>query len=511
MNDNIIYDERMTNSNRADAKEAERIARVASVHRLRIIEGGGEGKKGLIFARSADRAIAARAVGAIFEKAKLKGYPINEVELEVGGRTHGRYRLAADIDLSAPEGIAKAKNLLHAVRGYLNIAQKIAEMIGLDSDDTKIGVLRGTSLWSSIADKTPHNVDERSWYLAASLKYMVEQVVNDTQLIEFFGKARRIPGQFDVLSYDVRWASMSCLYQSIYQDWYEHWSEAPFLPSIPLVRIYHDSLDREVIIDQVISGDSVAELNPFFEDIRQPTQQAQFAAKESKIEMPDHTSARFRLFREIRLAIGPMASPNEFGPMFESRGFIDVILSDGEDSHAFNWFPHISLEAEKAGYGFIEVNGAWRKLEIISPNLDEMSDAEWRAREKFLTWTFGPDSTNLLDYEHWYFSWTPVDERHVSYWLDHERIPDVNYSLTRAEPEVEGQELWFPSGVLARDIEKSLLSGQLRVSIEGEIGRMKILLEQREKKWREGAKDTHRSVDVTEGISSIEIHDEDAK
>jgi hypothetical protein len=511
MSDNIICDERMTNSNRAKANEAERAARVASIHRLRIIEGGGEGKKGLIFARPADRAIAARAVGALFEKAKLQGYQFSEVELEVGGRTHGRYRLAADADLSDPEVIAKAKKLLHTVRGYLNIAKKIAEMIGLDSDDAKVGILRGTSLWSTIADKSPHEVDERSWYLAAGLRNMVEQVVNDTNLIEFFGKARRIPGQFDVLTNNVRWASMSCLYQSIYQDWYEHWSEAPILPSIPLARIYHDSLDREVNIDQVISGDSVAELNPFFEDIRQPTWPAQFTAKDSKIEMADHTSARFRLFREIRLAIGPMTSPNEFGPMFESRGFIDVILSDGEDSYAFNWFPHISLEAEKAGYGFVEVNGGWRKLEIISPNLDEMSDAEWRAREKFLTWTFGPDSTNLLDYEHWYFSWTPVDERHVSCWLDHEIIPDVNYSLTGAEPEVGGQELWFPSGVLARDIENSLLSGQLKVAFESEIDQMKNLLELRAKKWREGAKDTYGLVDASEGISSIEVHGGDAE
>jgi hypothetical protein len=93
------------------------------------------------------------------------------------------------------------------------------------ADNTDAG---GLLIWERWWDTR----DERAWHLALMIQEMAQSVIRREQLAELFSRAHRIPGVWDVHTECFRPSTMACLFQSGYEEWNEHWTEAPPLPSV---------------------------------------------------------------------------------------------------------------------------------------------------------------------------------------------------------------------------------------------------------------------------------------
>src|SRR6185503_17713876 len=114
-------------------------------------------------------------------------------------------------------------------------------------------------------------------------------------------------GVWNPISLSFLSSTMACLFRQSYLDWFEHWTEAPPFPSVPLLRYAHCELLTKLRIDHEAT----------------PSPRTDEAAKLSDF-CGDERFAVFRLEREIRLALGPTSGADSIGPMFESRAYLQL-------------------------------------------------------------------------------------------------------------------------------------------------------------------------------------------
>jgi len=495
MSDNIIYPKSFAaiRADRGAEAKSERPSRPAGwLVRLSQVETSPG--KGPVFARTTDRIAAARAIGKLVSEAKSVGVSGEQIkehlesEARPGkGRRPGTARLdryMLSTKLSDQEAQAKSKKLQQRVRGYLEAASAIAELINKstamngtsrDIDDVKAEVLLGTSLWSRPLIESLGE-DERAAHLALGLSEMCQHVIRRSKLSELFVRTRQVPGVWDVTNERFVASKIACLFQSAYVDWYEHWTEAPPLPSVPLVRCIHAVFMTKARIahdgtTSALSDGSIA---------------AGFEGEERDV--------MFHLFREIRLALGPTTSPEAIGPMFESRARLMLSFAE-EPAATFALRPSFTMKPVDdlthlmpAAVFQVKIGASWRRVLSLEA-LDDCTALVFKPGDDPAGWAPNPLDPRSLPYEHWYFSWIPINEETVRYWLDRPIGQQSNIIL--CAPKHGDRETpaatWYLKPSAAHEIEIALASGALEKALITQVDVVRAALKQREDEWRRDA------------------------
>ena len=468
------------------------------IRRLRELERDdpARGKKGPVFNLD-DRVAAALANGEHSVRARKKGVSIGEIDAAFGTRSD-RYRLAPGVDLTTREARRKVgRRLMQQVRGYLRLATAIAKLTGEDADDLKLELIKRTRKWASPHTEDPG--DERAYHLDLRLREMSRHVIRQAKLDDLFKDLRRTPGKGHCWSPEHRTFDR-CTSPCMVPVGHENIAEfgAPF-PGVRLAALPAAELPVTVIPAETYNTPSRAE-----RDFR----------------------GTLRLFREIRLVIGPAKNHENIAPMFESRPICDVLLEDGSRSRPI-YFHSVYTPLEFEDKGCIEndpypggqqarvalgsgINeDTWyldcflhttEKVRLIGDVCD--SDASDDSSFNLIHWSRGPhddasekdESYDKSDYYRWdMVLWLPVDTAHISFLLDrygrsiyeweHE-LEDVQAPLgDRAPP----SEYWFPEGTLAFEVERRLSTGGLERALLDDSACIRRALDDRIREWRAGA------------------------
>jgi hypothetical protein len=291
--------------------------------------------------------------------------------------------------------------------------------------------------------------------------------------------ARKIPGAWDLHRDGFFDSAMAALFANSYQGYSEHWTEAPPLPSIALVRIPETTVKTVAIIGRnpVPETEASSFLDPrvgLFGDARLVPEP--FDGEEVDVLI--------KVWREIRLAIGPGAFEGQIAAMFESRAFIEVQIGSDE---ALPFLPSCDIGmATRDGGCLFGAPGSWRRIGL--PHL--WRDAERAGgglEQRLLYWPTEPlRDREGSKVEHWYVSWTPADAAHVSHWLDRP-ASSAEAMFVGQEPRREVGTYWFTNDRLAFHLERHLHDGSLECALRERIEVVRTALERRKASWRAAA------------------------
>lgn len=464
--------------------------------RLRAIEAGAfagvsVGKRGFLLEKADDRKAAACAVGALVREARAQGITVARLREALPGSARlDRYMLPPDAEDRVLSG--KSHKLLKRVMGYLQVAETIARLTHQDPDTLKIKVLVETSLWSR-ASGALTDVDPRADHLAVQLREMGRMVARRTGLRPLLERARCIPGQWDLLAERFAWAhgpmfgsasgQSPCLSHDAFAGWYEHWSEAPPLPSIPLVRCIHALFHTQARLE--------------------------FEGRERPLKGTDACSSSFEgsvinvvlvVARAIRLALGPLAALETIGPMFESRAHISLLKLEPEP-RVLDLLPNISLKpvddllrSVPAAVFQVLIDGRWHRL----ATLGDLDDAECQIFDQSpethpLLWRAEPWDPRSPSNEHWYLSWSAITAESVAHWL-HRPSGTNNTIVTIYEGQEPGVAIWYARDVIAHQIEHALANGGLEAALTTAVERLAHELDQWQAQWLSEASSRHQNL-----------------
>lgn len=503
MNDNVIRPDRFSAAaaqagdlQRAEGRQqAEQERDQRSLVRLREIETGVRRplhpkKRGLVFKRDSDRIAAARAVGELVSQAKSVGVTVESIKKVMPGSTRlDRYSLRPDVDATVAAEQCR-KKLQQRVAGYLDAAETIARLMTLDPDALKIRVLSGTSLWSqpSLAESED---DPRADYLAIELDQMSRAVIRRSGLKQLFSRARRIPGVWNVETGCFTPSTTVCLPQQGYLELSDHWTEAPGLPSVPLLRIVHALFLTTVRIESEGRPAPLALERPLVRRGDDPTRDTAFFGTEHQCS--------FELFREIRLTLGPATAADAVRPMFESRGHVTLRLEDSAresrtlfPSVTLNPFDDVCFWDLRTSVFQVKIDGLWHRV-VPTKSLDDTEMMVFRPGDDPIRWLPNPLDSKSPAEEHWYWSWFPVSAETVRYWLDR---PLKHEATTTVLPYIATPELkpvfWYGRPSAAHEIEQTLASGDLQRALEEAVTDYREALRLREAEWRNETAAAHQ-------------------
>lgn len=448
------------------------LARLREIERA-IEEAEGKKEKGPVLTDDIDRIIAACAVGAAVDAFLQagKGQNPDDIRKRAGIERIDRYMISARGRETMPQ--EAPKRLLQKVSGYLRIADAIARLTGQPADQLKISVLEGTSFWARPANFEVGE-DARADILAGLLNAACHSIARESKLAKLFEQARRIPGQWDLAARSFRHSEMACLFQSSYLGHFEHWSEAPPLPSVPLVRLWQADFITKVRVE------SEGRSNPLDGS----------AAQDGAFEGVER-EASFRLYREIRLALGPAVSSNEITPLFESRAHVSLRFSEAPDSlhelaPSFTLKPEDDYtEAVPASVFQVEIGGRWHR---VLP-LQRLDECEWEAPQRLddpFSWHLNLLRPSDGTIAHWWLSWTALHADTVKLWLDQpcdgERVALAIAAEGTGRPP---RSALFPRPSAAHGVWQALTTRGLEKALLAEIKHIRDALTQREKEWQE--------------------------
>jgi hypothetical protein len=495
MNDNVIsFPQRLGNrensKDRNDPRDHENRIRARDLMRLREIQHALRTKRDQPRFSEKDRRRAATALWEMKENYTARGQQ-NAIK-EAFGDTH-IHRLMMKPKAEVMDSHALAKNESRTViRPYLTLATAIAKVAGKNADDFQILVLRNTSYWKNYGRSPDRSgsmtvVDEAANAVAFLIERLSARIIRDTDLNALFARMRRVCGQWDIRTESFRVSPNSCLFATAYENWYEHWTEAPPFPSVPLVRLWHAGLGFRAHVSTEGSIEPFNSLAP---------QEA--IAPEKCDEKP----VELHIFREIRLALGPTVNADTPGPMFESRAYVELrvldnageVLSRGPLDINSNWnFRELNPECSAA----VLFNDRWHRftpLAALDPNQSvEEITAELCSRLSGLSmespffWDFTPLAEDKSCYENWYISYTPVDSAHITHWLDRQGDgwgQPVDFMPDAAEPNPV-TETWLPRASLGRLVELAIAEGRLEAALRSRIADVRKAFEIHETEWRE--------------------------
>jgi hypothetical protein len=451
--------------------------RKLEIGRLRMIQMTAGTKPLLKFGSKAEYEVAARANRELYLRARDRGVPLKEIQKSFPKAL--RYMIS-DGAFSDPEQNQKrAEKLGGPVQKYIELAKVIALAGGMDPDDAMISVLRGTLIWTE-SPREAEGIDERCQHLAELLQQTVGRITRRKDLSNLLERARKIPGIWDMHRRSLSRSDMAALSESGYEGWYEHWTEAPPLPSVPLIRLPLGTVTttalvgRETVTDDIVSACLAPEVGWFGN--------ARKGAPEPLDYEGDLLKATVAVHREIRLAVGPTTSSDNIGAMFESRTVIRAAIEHlGTE---LPLWPSCDIGmATRPGGSLVGVGKEWRRITL--PRFWE--DAGEAASETFYLLATDPlRDPKGSEFEHWYVSWTPVDAAHVSHWLDRPIFGAEWIGREKARRRRPGT-MWFSSNCLAFHIEQDLLDGSLEADLEREVETIREELERRKTEWRAAA------------------------
>lgn len=465
------------------------------IARLREIEHpsprSGLGKKGHVF-RPSDRLIAARATGRLVRTAQDYGVSVRQLReaLESRGTDRiDRYTLSPSLDDATAQ--ARGKKLQGKVSGFLAVAVAVAVLTDRDPDALKIDVLAGTSLWSK-PSSAESDEDPRANNLALELIEMGHAVSRQKKVHELFATARRLRGSWDAISEKVVTSANPLLSGDSFLEWFEHWTEAPPLPSVPLVRHVHSLLSLPRVRIEREGRPKIYELAELTDNFD-----------------GDAVIGWLELAREIRLAIGPTTGPSELGVMFESRAHVRLFVQ-GDEAAPMELRPTCTLKpidditsAAPAAVFQTHVDGTWRRIATVDP----INDLEARVFEKNglpLLWSMNPLNPSSPTVEHWYFSWAAVNEATVSHWLDRPSGTNDAVAIPHSGNR-PGDTILYAQGSTAHEIESDLESGGLEEALGRAIEDLRSAITGHEGQWRSRARSVHEERMARWGMSEQEL------
>jgi hypothetical protein len=482
MSDNVInFPQRLSgrknSKERNDPRDHENRIRARELMRLREIRIALS-KKGdqPRFTSPLDRLIAAEALWELKEEHTTRGQMASIKE-----KFFHIHRYMTKPSPQSNDRVTLAKEHIAKLDPYLKAAQAIAEVAGKNVDDFQLHILRNTGYWQTFGHgrdrnkQTPLN-DEAASKVAYLIESMCGRIVRDTNLVTLFACMRRIPGQWDVRLGQFRTSGMACLFRTAYSEGSEHWTEAQPLPSVPLVNLPHAIWTLPVRITRV----GLAEADAF-------GLQNDPVSEDEGVE----SLAEICLHREIRLAIGPTVNADTIGPLFESRPYFELRILDENgtcvDRGIFDRVHDLALIS--GGSTNVLLGELWHRVTLLAeiedePDINQIVNAlgDWPS-----FWDHTPVGLERNCFEHYYFSWTPIDSAYVAYWLD--RTEDfgrqpIDFLPGTPEPR-PADETWYPRPHLAHSIEITLSDGRLETAMKSEIDRVKKAFEIHETEWRE--------------------------
>jgi hypothetical protein len=448
-----------------------------------------------------DRLSAAQALGRLMQQSGTRHVTLAEMrecwkDENNGSEFHiHRYSVPQDVDLSDRVRLKEydEKTKIKLVQPYASRASFIARMKGLQADDCEASLFRNTGLWRRNTPQTTSSEAQPSTEAAALFSALLQntaaRVIRQTDLPRLFQRMRNVPGKWSLEhGFFETSSSMAALFQTAYQEGYEHWSEAPPLPSVPLVRIWHAGLRLPIRLSATqYSG-------PLTEEERS----AAVAPPDGR-EMP----AEFHIYREIRLALGPTVNATAIDALFESRPVVELMtfkndgtpLWDGPVDFETNWNLEF-LGPDKSASAYL--GGAWRRfspLGFLQSKEQSLSAAQaafsGRPVMSPFNWEVTPLADARLEIESYYLSWTPVDLTYVEHWLlGHEDGRDPPVTNLPAVPKEQATPLkhrahLFPHPILAHHVEAAIYDGRLAAALHEEVKRIRIAFDRYEAEWLE--------------------------
>ena len=495
MKDNVYHFPQQVRNVASDVAENDRRPRAAEeklrardLKQLREIEAACNDKpKGgqLKWLTLEDRLRAARAVGELKNDLLNRGHAVAAAK-ELFPKLH-RFIVEPDLYLS-DEVHAKvlASELTAKVHPYLKAAAAIAKVTKQDEVDSKLRVLRHTALWQNWRRGGSKNdpvavIDQAADEVSFLIERLVARIIRDEHLSELFACMRRVPGRWDLPTGCFDFDSGPCLFATAHEDSYEMWDEAPPLPSIPLVHLWHAGLSLRVCLAREVSLEPV---------------DAQTSERPVSPGEGDERLAELHIYREIRLALGPTVNADVIGPLFESRIFAELAILD-EERNTLNRGPLdfcsscnlASLDPDHSAT--VQLDGRWHRFTPLDPvgNSDTEEDLVQTAAaisglhvDSSLMWDFTPLADDKRCLDNFWISWTPADTEYFSHWFDRplDLIQPVEFLANAGTSNLT----WYPRTNLANLIEAVIYDGQLAAELHGEIARIRKAFETYEAEWR---------------------------
>lgn len=392
-----------------------------------------------------------------------------------------------------PEKSDNRKGLLSNLNGYLAIADAIATTRGMDAQQIKIEMLRSTNFWAKWNSSKAHQAhnfeaDKRSQWLCDLIREMTASVIKHTGLHQTYTELAEWNGQF---------------YENPVFTLLDDPDDETAMPNVPLLRYLHSVFTVSAIIDP--------------EPLDEPLTPQE--ASEKPFEGTP-TVAQFRLFREIRLAIAPVADDQVPGPAFQSRAYVDVELmqlpaekdpptSAPEKQQELSSREKIRVERIKQlilrnqkptkihklipdrylqpipdgtiwlGQGVyqVNINGKWHRL-YPTTKLDDncirmavqeknelLEPSEWLARpyETAGEKESALPSSEIDRWAHWWITYSPLSDAAIQYWIANPiLIESVSLIQPDSDHEAARKAGYFEFPEVARMIELSIRTGTLR-------------------------------------------------
>ncbi|MFT3810755.1 MAG: hypothetical protein QM698_12620 [Micropepsaceae bacterium] len=480
MTDNVIYPARFTRTPPSDLGQWRSDQQIKDRTRLLEIERGlRDGTIGPKFGDPCALA-AAKENGAAVRRAReefgIAGAAIGKALAARGqpGRKRGTDRYERYMVDPLKGDRSKPRKLLLNVFGYLELADTIAGLTGEDAGECKIALLKKTRIWArGVSNPRNDLAAERASHLTTMIHEMAGAVVRSTGLSDTLRRAREIPGAWRFGQSGFVTASRRCLSQSALLGALEHWTDAPCLPTIPLLRWQHSEIRTSVRISDIGSAS--------------PTNGDDLFGTEFAGAVSD---ARFLLYREVGLTIGPAANLKDIAPMFASRARVALELPGVAAGDGVTLIPDFTLKPVDDGTWMIppapfqrQIDGIWRRVLPLTP----LHDAEAFVQSENddpIYFAFDPRDPASPAFEHWYLTWWPVNEDTVAYWLDRTNVDGAESLIASRPGEVSSHEFWHPYGTIAHDLEHAIVSGDVQRALADAALDIADKLMAREAEWR---------------------------
>lgn len=268
-----------------------------SAHARKIRAAAASGVK----AGPADIARLATHIHALLDEAhKASGMPKGEIATavskkglnlrDVNGTSKRFDTFTLPPELTGQRRERRLIKLKKKVAAYIDLADRLADIAGVERDANLHRVFEGTDYGAEPAggadwEAEPWNALERL------LRAVSLYVVREAGLDGWWEDVRRLPGSYDVRTGRISAAGGAlCLHNVPLDGDSMHFSEAPPIPSIPLCR----------------------------------SLQAPPAPGRLALDGGEWVEARFLLWREVRLAVGPVTVNSRLGPLLEVRTVLEA-------------------------------------------------------------------------------------------------------------------------------------------------------------------------------------------
>lgn len=480
----------------AEHTRAERAHRISEESRLAVMRDLYR-KTRLKWPNTLDRLRAAQVLGHLLSRKGTRHVTNADLRRAWREENNGsefqvyRLRLPADVDLRDPSQVRKYEQKItnRLVQPYARRARFIAALKGLPEDDSEAQLFRHTSLWRTdpqrkqAGDKQP--LTEALTNLTALLQETASRVARQANLAELMQRMRKVGGQWNIDRLCFEESSMAALFRTAYQDEYEAWEEAPPLPSVPLVRLWHAGLKLPIRLSKSLSAEPLEK-----EDRSAPVVPA------DGIDM----KAELHIYRDIGLAVGPTVNATTIGALFETRPHVELrILKEngstlwaGPVDAQTNWNLGLLDPGQSAG-AFLD--GRWRRFSPLVPLETEAASmaavdralAGKPARSPFL-WEFTPEASEVREFEIHYMSWTAVDHAYVERWLvapDFGQATVVNLPPAPSPRTAKRRSTWYPRPILAHHVETAIYDGSLEAALVARVGVIRDAFNRYEAEWLE--------------------------